>query len=194
MNSPVVDAVGRTPRWLIEDVIAGKYLVDLGIVQSTDQSTVDVQHAVIRKAYGTPLGPTVTKGLEVVWAFPGSWTLAAGDIVLLLGMKDYVKTAHVSAPAETDVGWSYTQETMKAVPLYSSKHKAQITIDGSDLVHIKNAAASLFTVLNTLVTDLSTFATACEASGTDPTLVTAATVLAGSLVNVSSSLAQILAA
>lgn len=157
MPNPVLESIGRTPKWLIEDVLAGKYILDLGIVQGTDQTTVDVQHTVIPTVYGKGLGsggspdPVVTKKVEVVWAFPGNWTLQQGDIVLLLGLRAYVKTAYAKSPAKTDIGLSYTRETMKAVPLYSSVHGATITVDGSNLVHIKNAAASLYTAIQNFI-------------------------------------------
>lgn len=57
---------------------------------------------------------------------------------------------------------------------------------------IANATQNLYSVLNGLLSDLNTFAVACEASSTDPTLVAAATALAGSITTVSAQLGALL--
>jgi len=191
-TSTIYDAVGRMPAWLIENILASKFIVDVGVVQATDQTTVDVQHAIIPQKFGQTLQPTVTKRVEVLWPFPGTWQIATGDVVLLLGGKDFVKTAAGATPTTTDIPWHYTQETLKAVPLYSASKQAQIVIDAANLFHVKNAAASLFTVINNLLSALSTFAVSCEAGPTG--LAAAATTLAGALTPVTTALAQILAA
>ena len=152
-TSPVLENLGLQIRDLIENIIANSFILDIGIVQSVNGggTSVNVQHAIQLNKYGQTLPPTVTNNVEVAWAFPGNWTLAQGDIVLLVGLKDYVKTIYTSAPSPTDIPLHHTQETMKAIPLYSAMHAAAITVDGSNLVHIKNAAASLYTVLNNLI-------------------------------------------
>jgi hypothetical protein len=148
-----LENLGLQIRDLIENILYNSFILDIGIVTAVNGggATVDVEHAIQLNKLGTVLPPTVTKHVEVVWAFPGNWTLANGDIVLLVGLKDYLKTAYVSAPASTDIPLHYTQMTMKAIPLYSSMHQAQITIDGSNLVHIKNAAASLYTAIQNFI-------------------------------------------
>ncbi len=161
----ILDGLGLTDADLIDSIVSGKYVVDLGIVTATNQTTVDVKHAVVQQVSGAALPATVTKGVEILWPFPGTWTIAVGDLVLLLGAKDFVAQANgLSAPATTDIAWHYTQETMKAIPIYSASKQAQITIDSSNLVHVKNAAASLFTILNNLLTALNNFSNAAAQS------------------------------
>jgi hypothetical protein len=147
----IYDNLGRTERFLIENLIGTSYVVDLGVVTATDQSTVDVQHAVIQVRYGKELPPTVTRKVEVVWLFPGVWNLKAGDVVLLLGLKDYVKRAQGASVSKTDVPLHYTQATLKAVPIRSSSAPTVIAVDSANLVQIKNAAASLYTAIQNLV-------------------------------------------
>ncbi len=149
--NPIFDNLGRQPRWLIENLIGTSYIVDLGVVVSTDQTTVDVQHAVIQVKYGKELPPTVTRKVEVVWLFPGVWNIQAGDVMLLLGLKDYVKKAQGVSVAKTDVPVHYTQATLKAVPVRSSAAQGVIAFDSANLLQIKNTAASLYTILSTLI-------------------------------------------
>ena len=150
--------LGITERDLIKSIIASRFIVDFGIVVavSADKTQVDVQHAIQPKLFGTQLQTTVTKGVEVLWpasaAMAIQWDLAAGDTVLLVGLKDFVETVKVSAPAPTDVGLHYTQETMKAIPMGEYGTPAQVTINGSGgLLQIKTAAASLYTIIQTLI-------------------------------------------
>ena len=152
-TNPILENLGIKERDLIENILATSFILDLGIVTAVHGggASVDVQHAIQLNKLGTTLPPTVTKNVEVVWTFPGNWALTQGDIVLLVGMKDFLKTAYATAPGPTDIPLHYTQETMKAIPLYSAKHSATITVDGSNLVHIKNAAASLFTAIQNFI-------------------------------------------
>lgn len=147
----VLEAMGRTDSWLISAVVSGMEIVDLGVVVATDQRTVDVQHAVVQQAAGVKLPATVTRSVEVVWLFAGTWNVAVGDAVLLLGLKDYVARADGASAGPTDVPLHYSQETMKALPLYPSSRGARIQVDAGGLFHVKNASASLFTVLQTLI-------------------------------------------
>lgn len=152
-TNPILENLGIKERDLIENILATSFILDLGIVTAVHGggASVDVQHAIQLNKLGTTLPPTVTKNVEVVWPFPGNWSLTQGDIVLLVGMKDFLKTAYATAPGPTDIPLHYTQETMKAIPLYSAKHSATITVDGSNLVQIKNAAASLYTAIQNLI-------------------------------------------
>lgn len=140
--NPIFDNLGRQPRWLIENLIGTSYVVDVGVVIATDQSTVDVQHAVQQVRYGKTLPATVTRKIEVLWPFPGTWQISVGDPVLLLGTKDYVESTKAISVGPTDVPLHYTQTNLKAVPIYPS---------GTALIQIKNAAASLYTIVQNLV-------------------------------------------
>ena len=155
-TNPILENLGLQLRDLIENIIATSFILDLGIVMAVrgGGANVDVQHAVQLNKLGTTLPPTVTKNVEVVWPFPGNWALTQGDIVLLVGMKDFLKTAYATAPGPTDVPLHYTQETLKAIPLYSAKHSVTIAVDSANLLQVKNAAASLYTILSTLISGI----------------------------------------
>ena len=155
-TNPILENLGIKERDLIENILATSFILDLGIVTAVHGggASVDVQHAIQLNKLGTTLPPTVTKNVEVVWPFPGNWSLTQGDIVLLVGMKDFLKTAYATAPGPTDIPLHYSQETMKAIPLYSSLHAVSIAVDGANLLQVKNSAASLYTILSTLISGI----------------------------------------
>ena len=179
-TNPILENLGLQLRDLIENIIATSFILDLGIVTAVKGggANVDVQHAVQLNKLGTTLPPTVTKNVEVVWTFPGTWALTQGDLVLLVGLKDYVKTVGVSAPAPTDIPLHYSQETMKAIPLYSSLHAVSIAVDGANLLQVKNSAASLYTILSTLISGIQL--AQCASPGS--TLVDTSTKIAQAMV------------
>ncbi len=130
MGDPFLEDIGLTEADLIRNVVANTFILDFGIVEAVNgDGTVDVQHAVQPTRLGYQLPPTVTRNVEVVWPsssqFNPPFELAAGDTVLLVGLKDYVKTAKVSAPDYTDVPLHYTQQTMKAIPMGANKGAAR---------------------------------------------------------------------
>jgi hypothetical protein len=107
----------------MEDVAGAIFFSDFGVITATDQTTVDVKHAVRPFVAGQQLAEELeTKGVEVLWPGGGDqysekWTLKAGDTVLLVGLKDFVKTV-ANVPAETNLHQlHYAQQTMKAIPM-----------------------------------------------------------------------------
>ena len=179
-TNPILENLGIKERDLIENILATSFILDLGIVTAVQGggASVDVQHAVQLNKLGTTLPPTVTKNVEVVWPFPGNWSLTQGDIVLLVGMKDFLKTAYATAPGPTDIPLHYSQETMKAIPLYSSLHAVSIAVDGANLLQVKNSAASLYTILSTLISGIQL--AQCASPGS--TLVDTSTKIAQAMV------------
>jgi len=179
--NPVFDQLGRQPRWLIENLIGASYIVDLGVVVATDQTTVDVQHAVIQVKYGQELPETVTRNVEVLWTFPGTWNLHARDVVLLVGLKDYVKRAQGASVGTTDVPLHYTQETLKAIPIRASSAQTVIKVDSEGLLQVKNAVASLFTIFQDIIQGVQGGAYGSGAFVDTTTKMTAAAALLGQL-------------
>jgi hypothetical protein len=181
--------LGITERDLIKSIIASRFFVDFGIVQavSADKTQVDVKHAIQPKLFGTQLQTTVTKGVELLWpasaAMAIQWDIAAGDTVLIVGLKDFVKTVNVSSPAPTDVGLHYTQETMKAIPMGEYGTPAQVTINGSGgLLQIKTAAASLYTIIQNLIQGIQGATIVCPPGGGTVYLTDVTTKISQSLI------------
>lgn len=142
MADPMTGAQGFSDRDLIDFVIGSYFIVDYGFVKSVnDDDTVDVVHA--RKPAlmnGDELGETLTKNLEVLTfscaEFAVSFKAKKGDKVLLLALKDWVKSTADVEKAETQEAYiHYERETMKALPLaaFDSEAKVKIEVDGGDL-------------------------------------------------------------
>jgi hypothetical protein len=161
MSDPFLENIGLTEADLIRNVVANTFILDFGIVTAVNGTTVDVQHAIQPTRLGKQLPPTVTKGVEVMWPgtaqFNPRFVLSVGDTVLLIGLKDYVKTLQVSVPDFTDVPLHYTQETMKAIPVISTQGSNHVV-----------TYAELNTALQTFLTALKLHLTAAgdPASGT----------------------------
>lgn len=142
MADPMTGAQGFSDRDLIDFVIGSYFIVDYGFVKSVnDDDTVDVVHA--RKPAlmnGDELGETLTKNLEVLTfscaEFAVSFKAKKGDKVLLLALKDWVKSTADVEKAETQEAYiHYERETMKALPMaaFDSEAKVKIEVDGGDL-------------------------------------------------------------
>ncbi|MBQ3837053.1 MAG: hypothetical protein II814_07975 [Treponema sp.] len=142
MADPMTGAQGFSDRDLIDFVIGSYFIVDYGFVKSVnDDDTVDVVHA--RKPAlmdGEELGETLTKNLEVLTfscaEFAVSFKAKKGDKVLLLALKDWVKsTADVEKAESQEAFIHYERETMKALPMaaFDSEAKVKIEVDGGDL-------------------------------------------------------------
>lgn len=138
MASSLLSKFGITERDLIEACIEARFFIDLGVVTavSSDKTTVDVQHVVRPKVNGEDLPITTTSGVEVY--HPGGsaeyseyWELEAGDIVLLVGLRDFISDSSVGISPDTQkVGLHYVQETMKAIPMgrYNSGARAHLHV------------------------------------------------------------------
>ena len=152
---------------IIRQIVSSMFIADYGIVKAVNSDkTVDVTHAV-RGEYidGTPMSIAVSRSVEVI--FPGSasfaqtWPIAVGDGVLLIGLKDYVHTTTGIVPptAPPNEFPHYSRDTIKAIPLQNQSSPVfQFNVDAAGLAQIKNATQSLYTILNNIITHLSTFA------------------------------------
>jgi len=168
---------------IIRQTISNTYIVDYGIVKTVNaDKTVDVTHAVQGEYIdGTPMSLTVTRSVEVI--FPGSagmaitWPIAVGDGVLLVGLKQFVKSTNgIAVPSNPPKEFPhYNQDTLKAIPLQNVTSPAfQFNVDASGLAQIKNASKSLFTILDSFDSHMSTLATALVTFTTGLTTVTLA--------------------
>jgi hypothetical protein len=170
--SAIQAAMGWTERDVIEAIIGATFIADFGVVSAWpstvgNKTKVDVQHAIKPKIVGVQVAdPTETKGVEILWPggggqFSQEWDLAVGDPVLLIGLKDFVDTVASGLPSIPDWPMHYTQETMKAIPVGAFKAGSAVamTVSGG-LVQLKNASASLYTILNNLMSAINTFSNA----------------------------------
>ena len=175
----------------IEDVVENYYFVDYGIISKMNGSkSCDVIHAIRKMTYsGECLEDTVTKDVEVLWPaseqFSLKFTLSKGDRVLLLGTKNYLSTVDITEAKNQDVYASYTQGTMKAIPLcvFNANSKVTVSVDGGDLsvkvnegdasldmgpsgmLELKNSLQSLKSLVDELFTNLTTMSSTPAVSG-----------------------------
>lgn len=175
----------------IEDVVENFYFIDYGIVSTVNGSaTCDVTHAIKKMTYdGTCLQETVTKNVEILWPastqFSFKQALSKGDRVLLIGMKHYLSTVDIKEAKNQDAYASYTQGTMKAIPLcvFNQDAKVQVSIDSgnisvtldggnasldmgtSGMLELKNSIQSLKSLVDELFTDLTTMSATPAVNG-----------------------------
>lgn len=172
---------------LIRQIVAQMFICDYGIVQKVNaDKTVDVSHAVQGEYIdGTPVPITVTGSVEVVYpgssSFAQTWPIAVGDGVLLIGLKDFVKTTKSIQPPKNPPNEfpHYSQDTLKAIPLQNIASPAfQFNVDSSALGQIKNNSKSLFTILNNVDTAIQTFSSTASQSAITAGNATSATLAA----------------
>jgi len=111
------------------------FMVDYGVVTKINSDkTIDVQHVVNPVSInGTVLPPYKTTSVEVMYpqsaCFGAYWPINVGDVVLLLGTKDFVsKTADVTADVTgvpPKIFSHYQQRNLKAIPLSGKSSKTQ---------------------------------------------------------------------
>lgn len=165
----IFDFLKISPRQVIDSVIADAFFADYGIVTAVhNKTTVDVQHAVLsvtRPGITAPaivLDALVTTGVEILWTSMGglsiTGTVKVGDLVLLVGLRDLLpSTKGVVAPAQPPEFWHYSQQTLKAIPLSGVTTTDVQFGEDSGKAFLRNASASLFTLLDTLEAALQTF-------------------------------------
>ena len=168
----ILEGIQTSDLEVILNVITSRFIIDYGsVLANNGDGTVDVQHAVPFTPKYPPQGFTpsftTTHGVEVLFLsganFSTSFQLQVGDPVLLVGLKDFVKsTASLpEAPNTPSAFQHYNQNTLKAIPLAASNAMAQVQINvvsppapapGPSLLQIKNQAQSLATILETFST------------------------------------------
>jgi len=157
------DFFSVSERDVILSVIRDQFFSDYGIVMAVNgNSTVDVQHAALSVTRPGVVAPAivlpaiVTKNVELLFSVMGglsiSGTVQQGDGVLLVGLRDLVpSTSGLTQPAQPPEFWHYTQQTLKAIPLSAIKAAAVQFGESNGKVFLRNAAASLFTVLQEFI-------------------------------------------
>ena len=142
----ILEGIQTSDLEVILSVIASRFIIDYGsVLTNNGDGTVDVQHAVPFTPKYPPQGFTpsftTTHGVEVLFLsganFSTSFQLQVGDPVLLVGLKDFVKsTASLpKAPNTPSAFQHYNQNTLKAIPLAGSNvnAKGQINVTSTAL-------------------------------------------------------------
>lgn len=140
MSTPsIVMAQKYTDRDLIQSILNSYYIVDYGYINRVNgDKTVNVTHAKLLKTLeGKTLPETITTDVEVLTisssAFSISIDYKAGDKVILLGLKDYVKdTKDVTRATETRVYSHYSRANLKALPLSAFNADAKVSVEIKD--------------------------------------------------------------
>ena len=157
------DFFSVSERDVVLSIIRDQYFSDYGIVEAVNgNSTVDVQHAALSVTRPGVVAPAivlpaiVTKNVELLFPVMGglsiSGTVQQGDGVLLVGLRDLVpSTSGLTQPAQPPEFWHYTQQTLKAIPLSAIKSAAVQFGESNGKAFLRNAAASLFTVLQEFI-------------------------------------------
>lgn len=136
------DAQKFTDRTLIESLISSFYIVDYGFINKVNaDKTVNVTHAKKQVLLdGSELPVIETPNLEVLTICGAGFSLQfdykAGDKVLLLGLKDFVKKVEDVKQAETpDTFIHYNRTTLKAFPLcvFSDEAKVKVQIENGKM-------------------------------------------------------------
>lgn len=149
MNSnQVIEASGLSDRDLITAIVSNFFIVDYGYITKVNaDKTINVTHA--KKSVmidGTELPETTTKNIEVLTfagaGFSITWDYKAGDKVLLLGLKDYIKKVDdVSKAEKPQVFVHYNRATLKAIPMCIFDDNAKVSVeieDGSMTIKAKD--------------------------------------------------------
>lgn len=135
LNS-ILSRLGVTERDLIESIIAEHFFADYGFVSAVSGGKVDVRHAILPSVVGKQLGETVSKSVELLFpsvaGFSLQFPVRVGDGVLLIGLRHYLNSTEAQVPQTTDVNLSYTQETLKAIPLGAINGSAGVVVEVSD--------------------------------------------------------------
>jgi hypothetical protein len=171
----------NTERDNIESVIAGLFVVDYGVIKAMrGTASCDVIHAVKRaRSTGEYFDETVTEDVEVLWPASAGcsiqFDLAAGDRVLLIGMKHCLTTVDVNSASEQETFGAYTQESLKAIPLcvFNSsagvkiqEHSGDLSLDtGAGKLELKNTLTSLKTLMDSLCDTLTTMSATPAVNG-----------------------------
>ncbi len=169
-----------TEARMIDSRIYMNYIIDVGIVIAKNDNKVDVQHAALPVLInGKVLDPSVTKDVEILYpatnALSIDFNIKVGDVVLLVGTKDYIETLQgVTAPTIPQGFSHYDRANLKAIPFGSPiAPLVKIAVDDTGnfsidaqagKIAIKNSVKSLHTVLNNLITHITAFAGGTVAS------------------------------
>lgn len=131
-----INGMNYTDRDLIMSIVGNFYILDYGYITKVNQDkTVNVTHCTrLVNRNGEQMPVTTTKELEVLTISSGGFSMAfdyaPGDKVLLLGLKNIVKSTKDANQAEPAVSYMhYTRETMKALPLCAFDSSAKVKLE-----------------------------------------------------------------
>lgn len=139
MNNSAIEGLRLSDRDLIEAIIGSFYILDYGyITKVNSDKTINVNHCTrLVTRTGEVMPVTVTKNIEVLTlsgkGISINFDYAAGDKVLLLGLKNLVKnTKNANQADDAKVFYHYTRETMKAIPLCAFNGDAKVKIEAEN--------------------------------------------------------------
>ncbi len=217
MGSTVYNYLKMSDAQLMDSRIANTYIVDIGIVKSvTDNKSVTVLHSTRDVTIGGDKFPeVVSNNVEVLFPMMGGLSIEGeikvGDIVLLIGTRNVVPTTvGITQATFPPDNFHYVQSNLKAIPVAGintasvaisalggvfSLSSSGVVIDStSGKLRLKNTAGSLYTVINTLNTDLITFATTSSVATTAPQIAAAAATLLTALNSLTAQISALLEA
>ena len=130
-----IEETQYSDRDLIVRLLANFYIIDYGFVNKVNaDGTVNVTHAKLPMTLeDVELPETRTNNLEVLClsgaGFTLQWDIQAGDQVLLLGLKDYVReVAKVTKSSSQEAFIHYTRDNMKVFPLTVFNNQARVVM------------------------------------------------------------------
>lgn len=211
----ILDYLRLTDAQKMDSRINATYITDFGIVKSVQNNkTVTVQSTTRTKAFNGDVFPAaITNEVELLFPMMGGLSIEGevkvGDLVLLIGLRNIVPTTvGVTEPIIPADNFHYGQATLKAIPLAGINTASVImsaiggvySLSASEIklnsntgkVQLKNNAGSLYSLTNTLNSDLITFATTTSTATTAPQIAVAAATLLAALNTLTTSIAALL--
>lgn len=141
---------------VIDSIICSYFHDDIGIIDVVNSDgTINVTHAIkptLRD--GTQLDEMQLKNVEVFYPsgayFKIKWKLKEGDKVLLVGLRDYIKSVQeIQHSAPADILVHYNRETLKAMPICGNA-------DGQTVLEVLDDEIKLTCSIKNTTIDLKT--------------------------------------
>jgi hypothetical protein len=135
-------------------------IVDYGIVSAVNGTRVDVQNITYPDN-----AALVTKDVELLFPSSGGlsiqYEVLAGDTVLLIGSRRYVKSlAAQTSPAQELTASGYDKACLKAIPISFISGNAKFTItEKNGMIQMQNSSYSLATLIQNLITAIENIQT-----------------------------------
>lgn len=163
----LANSMNKDDRFVIDTIIGRHFIIDYGFITqiSADKKKVDIEHLTILKDNeGKQMPKTVTKNIELLFSnssyFSLKFDVKIGDGVLLLGLKDFVKSiSEKKQPSQADYLLHYQQENLKAFPIGFSDNPTtkieatqnKFSLDSSAAVIEAKTATSRIAIDNGLI-------------------------------------------
>ena len=170
-----------TDRTLIDGLISAKYFVDYGFVTAVNSDkTVNVTHAIKQVMLdGTVMPDTQTSNVEVLFpqsaSFGQSWTIAVGDLMMLVGFKDLVHlVASATNSSVPPVFSHYNTSNLKAIPISTKNALNPVCLfyESAGKIVLQNQSQSLMALIKSLIDEIKAINTKIT-NTTDVTTITA---------------------